>query len=166
MKKIFITIVISITFAMALSLTSCSKKEAAATTPATILCQQFTKITKADSSISLEDLANKLVTNDIIPFGPAIMPVAEGYLNGFSSEVTGFSEAVMFGPMIGSIPFMGYVFKTDNPQALISSLKEKADLRWNVCTQADEMVVDSVKNTVFFVMSPISFEEDSEDFDF
>ena len=68
----------------------------------------------------------------------------------------------MFGPMIGSIPFIGYVFElkdeTDVNQ-FISTLKSNADLRWNICTEADEMVVCSVDKKVFFVMCPKYFEE-------
>ena len=69
----------------------------------------------------------------------------------------------MFAPMIGTIPFIGYVFTlSDASQAssLIATLKANADLRWNICTSADEMVAGSSGNKVFFVMSPISFEEE------
>ncbi len=162
MKKLSTTLLLVLCAALCMTFTGCNKKSTAkteATTPATILAQDFLAITKADNSISLESLADKLVSNEIIPFGPAIMEVEEGYLNGFTSEVTGFSEGMMFGPMIGSIPFIGYVFKTDKSADLISSLKEKADLRWNVCTQADEMVTESSKDYVFFVMAPANFDE-------
>ena len=68
----------------------------------------------------------------------------------------------MFGPMIGTIPFIGYVFElkdeTDVNQ-FISTLKSNANLRWNICTEADEMVVCSVDKKVFFVMCPKYFEE-------
>ena len=40
-----------------------------------------------------------------------------------------------------------------------TSLTDNANLAWNICTQADQMMVESVDNTVFFVMSPLSFEE-------
>ena len=94
---------------------------------------------------------------------PAVMPVEEGWLNGFGdAEITGFKEGAMFGPMIGTIPFVGYVFElkdeTDVNQ-FISILKSNADLRWNVCTEADEMAVCSVDKKVFFVMCPKYFEE-------
>ena len=162
MKKFTSLVLITFTLGLCMATMSCSKKDkpAKATTPAQILCEQFKKVVKADSSISLEDLAEKLITNEAIVFGPAVMPVEEGYLNGFTDEIKGFKEGVLFGPMIGSIPFIGYVFHTDDAAALTATLKEKADLRWNVCTQADEMVVESVKDTVFFVMAPMSFDEE------
>ena len=39
-------------------------------------------------------------------------------------------------------------------------LKANANLRWNICTTADEMVAGSVGNKVFFVMCPTEFTEE------
>ena len=132
------------------------KKETVANT----LMSEFKSIAKSQNA---ESIANQLIANKIIPFMPAVMPVEEGGLNGFGdAEITGFKEGAMFGPMIGSIPFIGYVFElkdeTDVNQ-FISTLKSNADLRWNICTEADEMVVCSVDKKVFFVMCPKYFEE-------
>lgn len=132
------------------------KKETVANT----LMSDFKSIAKSKNA---ESIANQLIANKIIPFMPAVMPVEEGWLNGFGdAEITGFKEGAMFGPMIGSIPFIGYVFElkdeTDVNQ-FISTLKSNADLRWNICTEADEMVVCSVDKKVFFVMCPKYFEE-------
>ena len=132
------------------------KKETVANT----LMSDFKSIAKSKNA---ESIANQLIANKIIPFMPAVMPVEEGLLNGFGdAEITGFKEGAMFGPMIGSIPFIGYVFElkdeTDVNQ-FISTLKSNADLRWNICTEADEMVVCSVDKKVFFVMCPKYFEE-------
>ena len=120
----------------------------------------FKSIAKSQNA---ESIANQLIANKIIPFMPAVMPVEEGWLNGFGdAEITGFKEGAMFGPMIGTIPFIGYVFElkdeTDVNQ-FISTLKSNANLRWNICTEADEMVVCSVDKKVFFVMCPKYFEE-------
>ena len=63
--------------------------------------------------------------------------------------------------MIGSIPFVGYVFELEDASSVdsfISTLKDNADLRWNICVAADEMVTGSVGNKVFFVMCPTSLE--------
>lgn len=80
------------------------------------------------------------------------MDVEPGYLNGFDAEIKGFSKGVTFAPMIGSIPFVGYVFETDDAAALVDELKANANLRWNVCTEADEMVSSVNGNLVFFMM--------------
>ena len=132
------------------------KKETVANT----LMSDFKSIAKSQNA---ESIANQLIANKIIPFMPAVMPVEEGWLNGFGdAEITGFKENAMFGPMIGTIPFIGYVFElkdeTDVNQ-FISTLKSNANLRWNICTEADEMVVCSVDKKVFFVMCPKYFEE-------
>ena len=63
--------------------------------------------------------------------------------------------------MIGTIPFMGYIFQLADGAdvaAFMKTLKDNANLRWNICTSADEMVCDNVGNTVFFLMCPTSFE--------
>lgn len=125
-----------------------------------ILLGEF--LEKAEAGQTGEELANALVSSDVIEFEGAVMPVEPGFLNGFDSEITDFSEGWMFGPMIGSIPFVGYVFQLDegaDADAFVENLKAHGDLRWNVCTQADEMVCTNSGNTVFFVMCPISFEE-------
>lgn len=129
-------------------------------TVANTLMSDFKSIAKSQNA---ESIANQLIANKIIPFMPAVMPVEEGLLNGFGdAEITGFKEGAMFGPMIGSIPFIGYVFElkdeTDVNQ-FISTLKSNANLRWNICTEADEMAVCSVDKKVFFVMCPKYFEE-------
>ena len=120
----------------------------------------FKSIAKSQNA---ESIANQWIANKIIPFMPAVMTVEEGGLNGFGdAEITGFKEGAMFGPMIGTIPFIGYVFElkdeTDVNQ-FISTLKSNANLRWNICTEADEMAVCSVDKKVFFVMCPKYFEE-------
>ena len=129
-------------------------------TVANTLMSDFKSIAKSQNA---ESIANQLIANKIIPFMPAVMPVEEGLLNGFGdAEITGFKEGAMFGPMIGTIPFIGYVFElkdeTDVNQ-FISTLKSNANLRWNICTEADEMAVCSVDKKVFFVMCPKYFEE-------
>ncbi len=118
---------------------------------------------KANASADCLAIAEKLVANPVIKFAGGAMSVEEGYLTGFdNTEIKGFKSGAMFAPMIGTIPFVGYVFElesADKASAFISTLKSNANLRWNICTTADEMVATSVGNKVFFVMSPLSFEE-------
>ena len=93
----------------------------------------------------------------------ASMPVEQGLLMGFgNAEINGFEEGVMFAPNIGTIPFIGYVFTLadwTDVETFVKTLQDNADLRWNICVEAEEMVVDSVGNKVFFVMCPSQFEE-------
>lgn len=141
---------------------SVNTSDTADASPAQTLLADFKARVANGEDSSLEDLANSIITNEIIPFGGATMPVEPGFLNGFSQEITGFAEGTTFGPMIGSIPFIGYLFKLDDGAdvyAFMQTLKDNADLRWNICVEADEMVCDAVGNTVFFVMAPANFEE-------
>ena len=118
---------------------------------------------KVGSTSSVLELADQLVHNPIIPFMGGAMDVEEGFLSGFdNAEIKGFKSGAVFMPMIGSIPFIGYVFELENEagvSAFISNLESNANLRWNICVTADEMVSGSVGNKVFFVMAPTSFGE-------
>lgn len=121
---------------------------------------------KANASSDCNAIANKLIADGALaPIGQSLgtMEVEEGYLTGFDNEeIKGFKKGVMFAPMMGTIPFVGYVFElasADDAAAFTAKLKSASNLRWNICTSADEKVVTSVGNKVFFVMSPLSFEE-------
>ena len=118
---------------------------------------------KAGSHSSAVSLAEALLANPVIKFNGGAMAVEPGFLTGFdNAEINGFKEGAMFAPMIGTIPFVGYVFTLEdgvNASDFISTLKSSANLRWNICTTADEMIAGSSGNKVFFVMSPKSFEE-------
>lgn len=118
---------------------------------------------KAASGMDAQSIADALLANPAIKFGGGAMPVEEGYLSGFdNAEIKGFNTGVMFAPMIGSIPFVGYIFElpsaADAP-AFIANLEKNANKRWNICVEADEMVTGSSGNKVFFVMCPTSLEE-------
>ena len=90
-------------------------------------------------------------------------PVEPGLLSGFdNTEIKGFKEGAMFGPMMGTIPFVGYIFVLEDGadvDAFKTTLKDSANLRWNICTEAEELTVDNEGNTVFFLMSPKAFEQ-------
>ena len=63
--------------------------------------------------------------------------------------------------MIGSIPFVGYVFELSDDadvEAFMATLESKSDLRWNICTEADERLCSNVDNFVFFIMAPAGFD--------
>lgn len=116
-----------------------------------------------NAEATAQELADGILTNELILFAGGSMPVEEGYLMGFDEvEVKGFEEGVMFAPMIGTIPFVGYVFDTENAESaktLETVLTENANLRWNICTEAEEMVSGTVEDKVFFVMCPKKLEE-------
>lgn len=118
---------------------------------------------KANATGSAQEIAEHLLTNKNIAFVGAVMPVEEGLLTGFGeTEITGFEEGAMFAPMIGTIPFVGYIFAVEDGadvEAFKTMLKDNANLRWNICTTAEELIVANEGNVVLFLMSPRSFEQ-------
>ena len=122
------------------------------------LLKDFTERVNAEPEIGAEALAKALMENPVIQFTGDALPVEPGLLTGFgNTEITGFAQGAMFAPMIGTIPFVGYIFVLDadaDAEAFVQTLKDNADPRWNICTEADETIAEHVGNTVFFVMCP------------
>lgn len=117
---------------------------------------------QANSGKDVLSIAEALIANPAIKFSGGAMSVEEGLLSGFdNAEITGFKSGAMFAPMIGSIAFVGYVFELPegaDTSAFISNLRNNANLRWNICVAAEEMVTGSAGNKVFFVMCPTTLE--------
>jgi len=124
------------------------------------LSKSLTNVFLANAGGSATGIAEAVMAD--LPFAGMVMPVEPGLLMGFgNTEITGFSQGVMFGPSISSIPFLGYVFQLDGSvdgSAFCQTLKSNADLRWNVCTAAEEMVAVQSGSYVFFLMCPTSLE--------
>lgn len=163
MKKVIaLMLILSMVFALVACSSEGEAEEEKVDRPDTLgnaLLTDFEEQKKANPEITAQELADALITNEKILFAPATMPVEPGFLSGFSNEITGFREGVMFAPMIGSIAFVGYVFEVDGDvDAFMETLKTNADPRWNICVEAEETVVGNVDNTVFFVMCPTALE--------
>lgn len=134
------------------------------TSVAQTLVSEF-KTLAADNSKTTQEIADALASAEVLsPIGTATMPIEDVYLSGFDNyEVNGFAECVMFAPMIGTIPFVGYVFTVGDgvdAAAFASDLEDNANLRWNICVAADEVATAVEGNKVMFVMAPMSFEQD------
>lgn len=118
---------------------------------------------RANSGKSAEEIANAVLSHSSIQFMGGVLPVEEGLLTGFdNTEIRGFSSGYMFAPAIGTIPFVGYVFELSDASgadAFVSSLKGAANPRWNICTEAEQTIVEKSGNKVFFLMCPKTFEE-------
>ena len=147
---------------MVLSMTACGNSGDSGKEPETvgeILCVDF--VDNAEGTA--QEIVDAIMQNEILPFEIAKMPVEPGVLMGFdNAEIKGFDEGVMFAPMMGTIPFVGYVFSLEegtDVDAFVKTLEDNANLRWNICTEADELVVESEGNNVFFLMCPAEFEE-------
>lgn len=157
MKKIVAAILVLV---MSLSLAACggSKNE-----PDT-LGGKLALVFQENKDASAQEIADAVLASPLIEFMGGSMPVEEGLLIGFgNAEITGFQEGVMFSPMIGTIPFVGYVFTMPDGadvDAFVNTLKENADMRWNICTEAEETVIEKAGNKVFFLMCPKSMNEE------
>ncbi len=119
---------------------------------------------KAGGASSVLSLAESLVNHEIIAnnFMGGASSVNPGLLAGFgSAEITGFKSGACFEPMMGTTPFVGYVFELEDGtdvSAFIANLRAHADVNWHVCNApAEEVITGSVGNKVFFVMCPKHF---------
>lgn len=99
-------------------------------------------------------IAQTLSAENFSGYNCDVVEIQEGFLNGFTEEIKGFKRGVMFIPMINSIPFVGYIFETDDPEGMKATLLAKADPRWNICTEAAETVCITSGGYVFFTMCP------------
>lgn len=137
---------------------STETNDAAATTDGTagqVLLAAFQDMMAANPDMTAQEAADALITNEIILFMGGTMPVEPGFLTGFNTEITGFEEATVFMPMIGTIPFVGYVFdlaEDADVEAFKTTLSTNANMRWNVCTEAEEMIIEAIGDKVFFLM--------------
>lgn len=130
------------------------------------LWNAFLDTMKANPETAPVDVANTLSMNPVIQFMAGGMEVEPGYLAGFSEEISGFEKGAMFGPMMGSIAFVGYVFDLADGadvNAFIANLKDKADQRWNICVSADYTQVGAYNNTVYFLMYPAEMDNASNE---
>lgn len=147
MKRIITAAVLMI---MVMGLVSCGKKDNVS--EADTVGGKYINMFNVSSGKTCDEVADELLAGSDEEMNLVMIEVEPGYLNGFDDEIKGFDEGVMFSPMIGSIPFVGYVFKTSDPASLEALLKSKANLRWNICTEADEMVSATKGDLVFFMM--------------
>lgn len=134
---------------------------AADMTVAATLVEAF-KAEAAKEGATTNTIATALSTNSLVAFMPMVQDMEAGYLAGFDADITGFAACTAFMPMIGTIPFVSYVFELAedaDADAFVTTLKDNANLRWNICTAAEEMLVETVGNKVFFIMAPLSFEQ-------
>ena len=152
--KIFLCGLLMFTF-----MSGCAKGNDEPSTVGAVMAEEFKDCYEGKTAL---EIAEALATSSTLPFSGAAMEVEEGFLSGFDNyEVTWFSKGAMFAPMMGTIPFVGYIFELEegaDVEAFKTSLKDNANLRWNICTEAEEMTVENEGNMVFFLMSPTEFE--------
>ncbi len=106
---------------------------------------------------SIEDALNAVAEK--IELGGMVEKDFE-YVQGFDTTITGYSHIYGLLPMFGGFPFVMYVFETDDVDALKTMVDAHADLRWNICTEAEEKLIEVVDGKIVFVMARKVLYED------
>lgn len=160
MKKIAASLLVLLT----LGLSACGSADAdiiSAQAPTSSVGQELVDrflSCKEDSAVAIAQEVGSLSS---LPFSVDVVEVGPGMLPGFgSTEINGFVEGASFGPEMAATPFIGYVFilaEGMDANVFCASLKDAADLNWNVCVEAEDMAIVSSGQTVFFLMCPASF---------
>lgn len=124
------------------------------------LVDRFATYMSEESDTEALSIAEHICAIENFPIDLSAAPVEAGYLAGLD-EFTQFTDGAAFSPMIGSIPFMGYVFMLDadvDADSVVETIKSQANLAWNVCTEADVLLTDTYKdrgrNAVLVIMAP------------
>lgn len=151
MKKILLCCLASLMF-MGCTQTKPDDTSDVADTLGSHLVNRFQEHAKEESDPM--EIAQKIIADDLAEISLEAESVEPGWLNGFDEDVTGFTKGVMIAPVIGSIPYVSYVFETDDPEALVKELDEKHNMRWNICTEAEEKVSSIYENLVYYAMVP------------
>ena len=125
------------------------------------LLSEFKSVAESGNALAVAEKLSGYSELNVLPMGT--MEIEQGLLTGFdNAEINGFKEGAMFAPMMGTIPFVGYVFTLEDGadiSAFIATLTTNANRRWNICTEAEETVTGSSGNKVFFVMCNKSLAE-------
>lgn len=119
----------------------------------------FSESVKANPEIATGEIAYNILMSEA---GQALgfcenMEMPEGFLPGFSADITGFKSATVFTPAAAGYAFMGYVFELEDSSKVtefMQTLEANHDLRWMVCMTADMATMGAYNNYVLFVMSP------------
>ena len=163
MKKI---LALMLAMILVISVVACGKSNDKTTAPGETTGSQNNSTEPTETTDSTNEVVNPNVSaedimkaiseiDDLKEFSMMMDKAEEGYLRGFNEEIKGFKNGYTMGPIIGTIPFVGYVFQTEDNEsakALLETLKSKANMRWNICTEADTMITDVKGNFVLFFM--------------
>ncbi len=168
MKKFQFVLMIMILVSMVCFISGCGQKsdegkdsnqKTEEKSVARTLAQQFKEEIKKEKDIM--NVASSISKNKVLEISTDVVALgSDDYVSGFQTEIKKFNQAVAIRPMIGTIPFVAYIFDVDDGETFAKNLKENADLRWNICTEADEMEAAVFDHYVFFVMSPKNFDQE------
>ena len=120
-----------------------------------------------DAELSLQEIIDKMVEISGFDGGAfyETFPVTEEdapFFTGYSDFSADFTEALGYGPMIGSIPFASVLFRLDedaDAQAFADDIKANANPAKWICVCADSVQTVVAGNTVFFIMSKTEYAD-------
>ena len=106
---------------------------------------------------------DKISFEEYLSYQIVTMPVEDlSFLSGLTEVPAGIGEAYLYQPGMMGQAYIGYLFRLTegtDVETFKAALKEKADLRWNICTQANTIICENYGNTVFFSMMVVKSDE-------
>ncbi len=119
----------------------------------------FREYAGANENASCYEIAKYLASHQKMT-QMGVYSVEEGRIKGIGSfekeaELRGFSEGVIFEPVMSPNQFIGYVFRLPagaDMNAFEAELTEKSNLAWNVCVVANTKISDIQGDLILFMM--------------
>ena len=111
---------------------------------------------------TMEELLNQVVEQNPVEFMGGVIPVdvtdttEDGlanlkYFTGLESA-EGITEAAVFEPMMGSIPFSMVMVRAEDAANAAAAMKSGIDQRKWICVEADDLMVCSYADVVMLIM--------------
>jgi len=122
----------------------------------------FQQAVTVNQDATAEELATALAESTADLFFGTASPIEKDaeFFAGFDNyQITGYKAAAVYMPMIGSIPFVGYVFELEDgvdPATFLKNLTDNCNPKWNICVKAEQTVAGAIGNRAFFLMCPKS----------
>ena len=144
------------------------KSDVALETIAKALADKYAEYTGVRDSYndyiaSVESEEDKISYEDFISYRIVTEPVEDlEFLMGLTEVPAGIGEAYLYQPGMMGQAYIGYIFRLADGtdiEAFKTALKEKADLRWNICSSANTIICENYGDTVFFSMMVVADEE-------
>lgn len=144
------------------------KSDVALETIAKALADKYAEYTGVRDSYndyiaSVETEEEKISYEEYVSYQIVTMPVEDlSFLSGLTEVPAGIGEAYLYQPGMMGQAYIGYLFRLTEGtdiEAFKTALKEKADLRWNICTSANTIICENYGDTVFFSMMVVADEE-------
>ena len=124
----------------------------------------FQQAITVNQDATAKELADALVqsTSELFAGMAETIEKEAEYFAGFDNyRITGYKTAAVYMPMIGSIPFVGYVFELEDgadAATFLKNLTDNCNPKWNICVEAEQTVAGAIGNKAFFLMCPKTME--------